>query len=504
MAVSSYLELYLSLFGWILFDEIWDIMTTTGLAYLPFIGMLLRNVVQPMYKQDVKEASLTSLRSIELDIACMLTVVVLATQPLITLDFAGLSYTKACSGTAAVAAGSTGTTYDTAFSTATLGGSSAQVPVWWYGVLALSAGFDDAVIASLPCSSDLRLLSYSVQNARVKDPQLRRQVQLFMNDCYSYALSRFLDTKTTVLSATSADISWLGSTTFLDNYYGQQRASEPIPGFAYNATRDVEYDPAIETPAFGKPTCQEWWTGSGATSVNAGLRQALVNQVDTSVLTDFKSTVAAITGKTQTDIEDIALKTLVSREKSYFNGLHNLQNYNDRGLDVLNSAAGTAGTVLESLSFYPKLYLVKVAAPILQASVLMVIYTLLPFVILFSSYDMGVMLFMSVTIFSVKFWTVLWALAHWLDNNLITALEPESWYQLDLANNLVPEMVVNFVTGGLFMVLPLVWSAMLGWAGFKVGSGFSSMTSQTFGVAQSAGASGTAAIKNVVAGSVKK
>jgi hypothetical protein len=56
MMVSSYLELYLGLFGWILFDESWDIMTTTGLADLPFIGMLLRNSVQPMYKQDVKEA----------------------------------------------------------------------------------------------------------------------------------------------------------------------------------------------------------------------------------------------------------------------------------------------------------------------------------------------------------------------------------------------------------------------------------------------------------------
>jgi hypothetical protein len=114
------------------------------------------------------------------------------------------------------------------------------------------------------------------------------------------------------------------------------------------------------------------------------------------------------------------------------------------------------------------------------------------------------MLFMSVAIFSVKFWTVLWALAHWLDNNLITALQPEAWYQLDIANNLVPEMVVNFVTGSLFIGLPLAWSALLGWAGFTIGSGFSSLTSPTFGLAQNAGASGTAALKNGLRGFVKK
>ncbi len=98
MSVSSYLELYLSVFGWRMFDSLWDILTSTGLAYLPFIGMLLRNITMPMYKQDFKEASTASLRGIELDVALMLTVVVLATQPVLDLTLTNLSYTKACSG----------------------------------------------------------------------------------------------------------------------------------------------------------------------------------------------------------------------------------------------------------------------------------------------------------------------------------------------------------------------------------------------------------------------
>jgi hypothetical protein len=507
MNVSSYLELYLSLFGWILFDQIWDIMTASGLAYLPFVGMLLKNIVQPMYKQDFKEASSASLRTIELDIFSMLTVVVLATQPLITMDFTSLSYTKACSvSAAAVAPGSTGTTYDKTFTEAAIGGNTAQVPIWWYGVLALSAGFDDAVINSIPCSADIRLNTYKMQNARVKDPALRRQVQLFTNDCYSYAMSRYLESPTVNASPYPADdLYWLGSSQFTNDFYNNQRASESIPGFNYSATRDLEYDTAIETPTYGKPTCNEWWTGTHASDPKYGLRQALLKQIDATHFDNFNSIFASLTGKTKTDAEDIAIKTLINREKSYFNGLHNLQNYNDRGLDVVNSGAGTLGGVLESISFYPKMYMVKVAAPILQASVLMIIYTLLPFVILFSSYNMGVMVFMSVAIFSVKFWTVLWAIAHWLDNHLIVALKPD-WVQLleTAQNNLVAEMVINFVTGGLFIALPLFWSGVLGWAGFKVGSELSSFTGQSFSQANDAGASGGKSMVNFAQSSVKK
>jgi len=508
MNVSSYLELYLSVFGWILFDEIWRILTDSGLAYLPFVGMLLRNIVEPMYQQDLKEASQTSLRRIELDIFCMLTVVVLATQPILALNFGGLSYSKACSGKPAVNPGATGTTYDTTFTTTSLGGTTARVPVWWYGVFALSAGFNDAVIASIPCSADIRLITYQMQNSRVKDPQLRNQVKLFYNDCYRYALARFFDTKIPYpTSLPSDDLYWLGSQFLQSQYYDQQRASETIPGFPYDARRDLEYDPAIETPVYGKPTCLEWWTGAHANSPNAGLRQALVNQIDTTLLTELKTTVASLTGKSQSAIEDIAIKTLISREQTHFNGLQNLQHYNDRGVDIVNSAAGTLGSLLESISFYPKMYMVKVAAPIIQATVLMLIVLALPFVMVFASYDIGTLMTMTVILFSVKFWTVLWAVAHWLDNHLLEALEPQTWYQFDIANNngtSIAETVINFMTGLLFIGLPVFWSGALSWAGVRMGRELSSLTGDNFNQAEKIGASGVSATKTFIGKGIKK
>ena len=44
MHVGSYLELFTTLFGWQFYDRLWDILTGTGLAFLPFLGIVLNNV----------------------------------------------------------------------------------------------------------------------------------------------------------------------------------------------------------------------------------------------------------------------------------------------------------------------------------------------------------------------------------------------------------------------------------------------------------------------------
>jgi len=83
-----------------------------------------------------------------------------------------------------------------------------------------------------------------------------------------------------------------------------------------------------------------------------GLREALVGQIDGSYLTDFKTTVAALSGKSKQAVEDIALKTLIAREEGYFNGLRDLNRYNDPSMaNVGNSVAATLGSLIEAMSF---------------------------------------------------------------------------------------------------------------------------------------------------------
>src|SRR5690242_16799509 len=118
IGVQSYPELYTTLLGWQLYDQIWDILTKTGLAFLPFIGIVLRNIAQPYASQETKDAGSTSLRRMELDFLITLFLIFMAVSPVLKLDPKIVSYTPVCQTDGkqdSYHAGSTGTTYDKAF-----------------------------------------------------------------------------------------------------------------------------------------------------------------------------------------------------------------------------------------------------------------------------------------------------------------------------------------------------------------------------------------------------
>ncbi len=512
MNVSSYLELYLTLFGWHMYSVFWDILMDTGIAYMPFVGMFLRNIIEPIKSQDAKDASITSLKRIEIDIFIMFTVIVLAVQPFISIKYNGLNYTKACTakGVAAgtVKAGKTGTSYDSTFTKASLGGGSVKAPIWWYGALAIIGGFNDAAILKIPCSADIRLLEVKLENARVKDPHLRRQVQQFHKDCYSRARASFLDNPDKYKLPKGMDpknIDWMGSSYFVGGLYKDIQSQQEIVGFKYNKARDQKYyNPKVYIPVNGRPTCQQWWTGAGHNK-KLGLRDALKGQIEKDTMDQLY---LKFGGTNKAIVDKRAIRSLISREKLNFSGLRNLNTYNDLRIgNTYNSAVATAGGLLESISFYPKMYMLKTAAPIIQATILMLIYMLLPFYFVFSSYDMGKMIFMTIIIFSVKFWTVLWAVAHWLDNNLLDALMPGMLLSATDAltqNNIVVKMVINFVTGALFVVIPVFWSGLLTWAGHKVGNAMSQSMDNMGKSSGSAGSGGGSATAGAAKSAVKK
>ncbi len=121
--------------------------------------------------------------------------------------------------------------------------------------------------------------------------------------------------------------------------------------------------------------------------------------------------------------------------------------------------------------------------------ILMMVYLFLPFILVFSSYRIGTMIFISIVIFSIKFWTVLWAVSHWLDNNLLTSLNPEAWYQI-LGLPSTAEMVIDFTTATLYIVMPFFWTSTLAWAGYKAGAGISNSLEKASAPSSNAGEKG--------------
>ncbi len=57
MATGSFLELYLTIFGWLMYENIWDILADTGLLYLPFLGLFITHVRKPMESMEGMDAA---------------------------------------------------------------------------------------------------------------------------------------------------------------------------------------------------------------------------------------------------------------------------------------------------------------------------------------------------------------------------------------------------------------------------------------------------------------
>lgn len=75
-------------------------------------------------------------------------------------------------------------------------------------------------------------------------------------------------------------------------------------------------------------------------------------------------------------------------------------------------------------------------------------------------------------IFTVKFRTVLWYLALWVDQNLILSMYPDVsiFFQLfaNPGEHDAKRMLLNMITMSLYLRLPLLWSGIMAWAGRTV------------------------------------
>ncbi|MEJ1416243.1 MAG: conjugal transfer protein TraG N-terminal domain-containing protein [Candidatus Sedimenticola sp. (ex Thyasira tokunagai)] len=495
MATGSFLELYLTIFGWLMYDNLWDILADTGLLYLPFLGLFISHVRKPMESMEGMDAASASQNRIEVDIAFMLTVIVLAGAPFFDLAPASLDYTKPCTATT-VSGGATGTNYDAEFNAAGLGGAIARVPPWWYAVMAVSSGITAAAVGSIPCSNDYRMTRYKLNTKNIQDPRLKRELQEFATACYMPSRSDYLANKPALPAGISEDdTEWLGSHYFLNTagkHYNDTayRAPLVIQGFPYSAARDTEY-PATAIPVWGRPYCNEWWTNG-----TVGLRKKLLDEVEPNFLSQVQTVLPGWLGMNATEAENRTIRRLLDITES---GRPNGQTYSGYGQNegvgswfgsLYNHGAAVVGTVATQITEYPKMYMVREAVVVVQAVVLMAIYMLLPFVLLFSGFAWDKMILMAVVIFAVKFWTFLWAVAYWLDNNLIEAVQP-GWLAVFVHNDTtLSDDIIEFVVMGMYLGLPIIWTTLIGWAGVEVGHAVGNFTGKTTSTAQSAGQRG--------------
>ena len=192
LGVQSYPELYTTLLGWQMYDEIWELLSQTGLAFLPFMGIVLRNITHPYTSQETKDAGSTSLRRMEVDFISTLLFIFFAVSPALTLAPSVLYYTPLCQThgkSSSYHPGNTGTTYDQAFTVPT---GDIRVPLWWYAVMAFSEGITAGANTLIACAPDLRKMTSQVAMAKITDPALKQEVQEFEQTCFIPARTQYL------------------------------------------------------------------------------------------------------------------------------------------------------------------------------------------------------------------------------------------------------------------------------------------------------------------------
>jgi len=127
--------------------------------------------------------------------------------------------------------------------------------------------------------------------------------------------------------------------------------------------------------------------------------------------------------------------------------------------NLVKGGLAAGGVLTASALFSVTMTAVLQALPMVQALLLLGVYALLPLVVVLSRYSLSMMVIGAMAIFTVKFWSVLWYLAMWVDQNLIQSMYPDVNVFLQIFANPgehdTKRMLLNMITTSLYLGLPL-------------------------------------------------
>ena len=315
VGVSSYFEFITVLFGWVVYDRLWAVLNDTGVVFVPFFVIVLRNLLESRRAGDDEgSAAVQSLKKSETDVVVAIVVMFLAAVPFTEVRLGEMSYVRPqldCAAADRIARGlepsevngaATGTAYDVPL--ATLAGEVGRVPIWWGFVHVVSKAVVAAGTAAVPCTGDVARLSMSLGGDTVEDPLLLRELADFTIDCHRPAVSRMYNGGPGgAMVEARRNMDYAGSPFFLDTagYYDVLYSRRERPAFPANPARDAGLVGA-------HPTCREWWR-DGAN----GLRVRLLAEIDQTTRDELVYDAGALfrrenPGATVTELEDMLLR----------------------------------------------------------------------------------------------------------------------------------------------------------------------------------------------------
>jgi hypothetical protein len=292
------------------------------------------------------------------------------------------------------------------------------------------------------------------------------------------------------------------------------RAKIPVPDWPYLAVRDNYNTADIAAGVPGMPYCDEWWqtTQNGANGQPLALQTKLLNSVEASEISvtnwdanrSFVDNVETMITNgwasrtfTQAELDKLIISRYVNQDTPRL--IDNDLRDTDLGIAAGGgAAAGTATAVVLGVAslpvvalgatyaaidianslkdFYLTMFILKSAAPMAQAVILMMIYGLMIFYLVMAQYEIDSILIMTFLILAIRFFTPLWDIADYLDAQLFTAMYPDPFANLGTVftqgvNRLMLDMVLTVT----YILVPGILLAIMGIAGVKVGNAAAGM-----------------------------
>lgn len=526
MGVSSYFEFVTTLFGWVLYDRFWSVLSDSGVVLLPFIVIILTNVATSKKAGDDEGgAAKQSLKKNEVDLIMALVVLFLAGVPIMSVELGEMQYVRPtldCNKAERIASGiddavingaATGTSYDVTLSR--MSNLEGRIPAWWGFLHTVTKSIVSASIAGIPCAPDLGSVSLRLESDPIEDKRVVKELHEFIEDCYRPSYSAFFRNDNTALTnAQEESLGYIGSTYFLNHpteYYSRFYSTKARDAFPFTLPRDGGFESSA--PA-GHPSCREWW--SDATD---GVRVQVFNSIDPDVRDDLinrpQSVLRRITGTTLSaaEREEVLLRKYMSIQVSQTAGpglglatsytptfSENLSaggadgffekagNFVYATRDLMREGATSAiagvGAAIKAPGHLAAGKAAREGTPIFLSIVLMMFVAFLPFLMVLSLYRLQTVMTLSVMFFAMHFFYVLWGIAFWVDNNLMEAITGDAG-PFTMVMNPTQTLIIVWVQRFLYFVFPMLWLSMMTWVGFKGGS---VLADQTQGLGSSAAA----------------
>ena len=501
MTVTSLSDLYFISLGLFSYNIIFDVLTETGLIYLPFIMMMLESLYDGMESSKNMSDTAFTLKAMEVKIYSAIIAYSLAVYPAVSFSLDNVSqYVRQCDVDGSQISyvenmndilSTGGVNVDSSMPTSrkmliNISGYGIEMPILLKAIFKLGTGSSLYAVKKLPCTINMVGIAEDLMNSRIKDIYLKVETKEFIKQCYNRAknlavLNQDLSMQWFNDPGELSSLPWPGHRDFMNSaYYGNENL-----GMYSNLVLDG-YESYYEQEK--KPTCREWWQGKGAgkdgknISEDNSLRTRLLNGItDGKLATQVKLLVSGNTYEPRDDqllkayyFNPISIQNIISAEvKDYGNETEGVSGWIG---DKISRGLGTLGLAADAIPAYAGASLIQISAPIAKGILLLVILALLPIGFIVSKYSFKFVVSVHFFIFSVLMWPFLWDLAILVQQSYIEeTMSDTKAVMVDMITQPNVMLISKKLTDALFLGFPVMLTSLLTAAGLAGGQALGSL-----------------------------